>query len=85
MIGSKQIILFSPKDSKNLYPHDEILLSNTAQVDPTKPDLNTFPKSSEAEMWQCELKSGEMLYIPPTWWHHVTSLEKSFSVSFWWE
>ena len=28
---------------------------------------------------------GDMLYIPPKWWHHVRSLDVSFSVSFWWE
>lgn len=32
----------------------------------------------------CYLGPGEMLYIPPNWWHHVTALTPSFSVSFWW-
>jgi len=30
------------------------------------------------------LKEGEMLYIPSLWWHHIESLEVSFSVFFWW-
>ena len=29
--------------------------------------------------------SPHRLYIPPKFWHHVRSLETSFSVSFWWE
>uniref|UniRef100_A0A2P2L7T1 Transcription factor n=2 Tax=Rhizophora mucronata TaxID=61149 RepID=A0A2P2L7T1_RHIMU len=32
----------------------------------------------------CILEEGEMLYIPPRWWHYVRSLTTSFSVSFWW-
>ena len=31
------------------------------------------------------LQPGEMLYIPPRWWHYVKSLSVSFSVSFWWK
>lgn len=31
------------------------------------------------------LQPGEILYIPPGWWHHVRSLSISFSVSFWWQ
>jgi len=32
----------------------------------------------------CILEEGEMLYIPPKWWHYVRSLTMSLSVSFWW-
>ena len=30
------------------------------------------------------LNAGEVLYIPPHWWHFVEARETSFSVSFWW-
>ena len=30
------------------------------------------------------LRDGEVLYIPPHWWHYVEAQETSFSVSFWW-
>lgn len=84
VFGAKQIILFSPKDSEYLYPHDTQLLSNTAQVDPVEPNLTEFPNFTKAKMYKCLLEAGEMLFIPRKWWHHVTSLEKSFSVNFWW-
>ncbi|XP_044735753.1 bifunctional peptidase and arginyl-hydroxylase JMJD5 [Chrysoperla carnea] len=84
VIGSKQIILFSPDDSSYLYPYDDKLLFNTSQVDPISPNLKDYPEFGKAIKWYCVLKPGEMLYIPPKWWHHVVSLEKSFSVSFWW-
>lgn len=83
--GTKQILLFSPNDSECLYPHEDKLLFNTAQVDPYKPDLERFPKFSSATVYKCLLEPGEMLFMPLKWWHHVTALDKSFSVSFWWK
>ncbi|XP_017777982.1 PREDICTED: lysine-specific demethylase 8-like [Nicrophorus vespilloides] len=85
VFGTKQVILFAPTDNNFLYPHEETFLSNTAQVDPLKPDLDQFPDFAKATMYKCLLNPQEMLYIPPKWWHHVTAIEKSFSVNFWWQ
>lgn len=85
VVGEKQIFLFSPQESENLYPHRHELLNNTARVDPRQPDLEKHPKYKEAKGFFCVLKPGQMLYIPPKWWHFVESLSVSFSVSFWWE
>nr|CAD7575089.1 unnamed protein product [Timema californicum] len=84
VVGEKRLLLYSPVDSPHLYPHDGSLLNNTAQVDPEEPDYQTFPDFKKATAWECHLRPGEMLYIPPKWWHHVRSLSTSFSVSFWW-
>ncbi|XP_063532498.1 bifunctional peptidase and arginyl-hydroxylase JMJD5 [Cydia strobilella] len=84
VVGEKQIFLFSPKDSELLYPHEHELLSNTARVDPRKPDLESYPKYKDAKPYYCILRPGQLLYIPPKWWHFVESLSVSFSVSFWW-
>ncbi|XP_053603063.1 bifunctional peptidase and arginyl-hydroxylase JMJD5 [Plodia interpunctella] len=84
VVGTKQLFLFSPNDSEFLYPHSHELLNNTAQVDPRMPDLEKFPKYKNAKAYHCVLKPGQMLYIPPKWWHFVESLSISFSVSFWW-
>lgn len=83
--GTKQLLLYSPEDTNFLYPHDEKMLSNTAQVDPLNPNESKFPNFKKAKMYKCLLEPGEMLFIPVKWWHHVTALEKSFSVSFWWQ
>lgn len=84
VVGEKRILLYHPDESGKLYPHEGSLLNNTAQVDPEEPDYKMFPKYENAFAWECHLKQGEMLYIPPKWWHHVRSLSTSFSVSFWW-
>lgn len=84
VVGEKRILLYSPDESEKLYPHEGSMLNNTAQVNPEKPSYETFPRYKAAKAWECHLQQGEMLYIPPKWWHHVRSLCTSFSVSFWW-
>ncbi|XP_076655045.1 bifunctional peptidase and arginyl-hydroxylase JMJD5 [Halictus rubicundus] len=84
VFGYKRVILYDPKDSSNLYPYDTRLLNNTAQVDPLNPNYEQWPNFRKATGFVSYLKPGEMLYIPPEWWHHVTALTPSFSISFWW-
>lgn len=85
VFGSKRIILAAPKDSVNLYPFDGDMLKNTSQIDAEHLDLDRFPHLANVKFYTFTLYKGEMLYIPPKWWHFVRSLSKSFSVSFWWE
>lgn len=54
------------------------------QVDLDGPDLLNFPEFEKASGMEYILEEGDMLYIPPKWWHYVKSLSPSFSVSFWW-
>lgn len=54
------------------------------KVDLDDIDETKFPKVQGLEFVDCILEEGEMLYIPPKWWHYVRSLTISFSVSFWW-
>ncbi|XP_057797827.1 lysine-specific demethylase JMJ30 [Salvia miltiorrhiza] len=82
--GKKYIRLYSPSLSEELYPHTETMLCNSSQVDLDDIDEQEFPKILDLGFMDCILEEGEMLYIPPKWWHYVRSLTKSFSVSFWW-
>ncbi|XP_049949234.1 bifunctional peptidase and arginyl-hydroxylase JMJD5 isoform X1 [Schistocerca serialis cubense] len=84
VIGEKRVLLYSPTDSDALYPPKSGLVTNTAQVDPEAPDYESFPLYKEISAMETVLLPGEMLYIPPGWWHHVRALSTSFSVSFWW-
>ncbi|XP_069341994.1 bifunctional peptidase and arginyl-hydroxylase JMJD5 [Eulemur rufifrons] len=84
VIGRKYIRLYSPQESEALYPHDTHLLHNTSQVDVENPDVEKFPKFTEAPFQSCVLSPGEILFIPVKYWHYVRALDLSFSVSFWW-
>lgn len=84
VVGKKYIRLYSASLSEELYPYTETMLKNSSQVDLDNIDEREFPKVHDLEFQDCILEEGEMLYIPPKWWHYVRSLTTSFSVSFWW-
>ncbi|KAB1211926.1 Lysine-specific demethylase 8 [Morella rubra] len=84
VVGRKYIRLYPASLSEELYPYTETMLKNSSQVDLDNIDERLFPKVHDLEFQDCILEEGEMLYIPPKWWHFVRSLTTSFSVSFWW-
>ncbi|KAG7400693.1 Bardet-Biedl syndrome 7 protein [Phytophthora boehmeriae] len=80
VVGAKYLRLYAPNESSKLYPV-EGLLSNTSQVQVENPDPVQFPDFCRAKYVECVLREGEMLYIPPTYWHYVRSLSTSFSTT----
>ncbi len=70
--GTKRAILFSPADSEFLY---------RGQVDPEQPDLERFELFDRVTAYECVIEPGDMLFIPPDWWHCVRTLEKSITVT----
>ncbi|KAM5582532.1 hypothetical protein ABKV19_002783 [Rosa sericea] len=60
------------------------MLCNSSQVDLDNIEEEEFPGVQDLEFLDCILEEGDMLYIPPKWWHNVRSLTTSMSVSFRW-
>lgn len=85
VIGAKKIILAAPDEADNLYPYEGKMLQNTSQVDAENLDFERFPLARNVKFFSVTLLEGDVLYIPPKWWHYVRSLSRSMSVSFWWE
>ncbi|KAL0461001.1 UNVERIFIED_CONTAM: Lysine-specific demethylase [Sesamum latifolium] len=71
VVGKTYIRLYPASLSEELYPHSESMLSNFSQVDLDNIDEKEFPKVLDLEFLDCILEEGEMLYIPPNWWHYV--------------
>ncbi|HYO70294.1 MAG TPA: cupin-like domain-containing protein [Archangium sp.] len=82
--GRKHLRLFSPDQSRFLYPRrvDGNPFYEASDVDVSAPDLEKFPELRHSRPVDCELRPGEMLYLPAGWWHYVRSLDTSLSVNF---
>ena len=84
-VGYKYVRLYAPDQAERLYLHEEPKLSNSGRVDVRRPDAaEEFPLFAEAVYEDVVVGPGEMLYIPPGWFHYVQAQSSSFSVSFWW-
>jgi hypothetical protein len=88
--GHRRFTLFPPEQLANLYvgPLDFTPAGQAISlVDFAKPDLQRFPKFSEAvrHAQVAELGPGDALFIPSMWWHHIEALD-SFNVlvNYWW-
>lgn len=84
VVGAKYVRLYPPSATPLIYPFEEGLNTNSSQVDLDAPDLTKFPGFDGLPFLDTILSEGQMLYIPPKWWHYVRSVSVSFSVSFWW-
>lgn len=78
--GEKQCILFDPKQTPYLYKVPHSLISRE-DIDYDNPDLDKFPALKQAKGLICNLKHGEMLYMPEGYWHYMKYLTPGFSMS----
>ncbi|MEH1779528.1 MAG: cupin-like domain-containing protein [Nostoc sp.] len=85
--GRKKILLYPPFDYLSFYPplEDSRGLAGYSKVDPNLPNLELFPKFPWQERIEVVIQAGEMLYIPPYWWHHVTAIDENISLSFFYD
>nr|WP_322661335.1 cupin-like domain-containing protein [Dendronalium sp. ChiSLP03b]MDZ8206595.1 cupin-like domain-containing protein [Dendronalium sp. ChiSLP03b] len=85
--GRKRILLFPPSNYLSFYPPLEksIGIPEFSKVNPDVLNLELFPKFPWQEKIEIILQPGEMLYIPPFWWHHVTAVDENISLSFWYD
>ncbi|XP_058018013.1 bifunctional peptidase and (3S)-lysyl hydroxylase JMJD7 isoform X2 [Ahaetulla prasina] len=69
----------------------DILEDKTAEkvpwipLDPLSPDLKQYPEYAQAKPLRCTVKSGEMLYLPSLWFHHVQQSHGCIAVNYWYD
>jgi Cupin-like domain len=82
--GKKELILFRPEDSAYLYPKEGGINTHESSVELDHIDYDRFPLVRNASAFSCTLQQGDVLYLPPRWWHQVRTVELSISVNYWW-
>jgi lysine-specific demethylase 8 len=86
IIGRKRVVLISPRHFTDLYPYSSFsrMPQHSRVSNYDAPDLAAFPRFRDVPAVELVLEPGQMLYIPPMWWHFVTSLDPSVSINAWW-
>ena len=85
--GWKRVLMVSPEDSAHVYPFSvadgatrvsRIALDAWNACDPDQ--RRRFPEVAKATQYEVILEPGDVIYIPPAWWHHVEALEGNVSL-----
>eukprot|EP00118_Oscarella_pearsei_P018438 m.188926 g.188926 ORF g.188926 m.188926 type:complete len:289 (+) comp39398_c0_seq3:781-1647(+) len=84
LFGRKRFTLFRPLQWRHLYPYPYLHPSHAqCQVNLSDPNMEQFPAVENAESVEVILEPGDLLYLPPLWFHHVESVDVSISVNVW--
>jgi hypothetical protein len=90
LAGRRRFTLFPPEQLPNLYPAPlDITLAGVpvSMVPLQDPDFERYPRFRHAlaAAKVIELETGDALFIPYGWWHHVESLMPfNVLVNYWW-
>jgi len=88
--GRRRFTVFPPDQLSNLYigPFDLTPAGQAISlVDFAQPDFDKFPKFATAleHAQVAELGTGDALFLPSMWWHHVEALDSfNILVNYWW-
>ena len=78
--GDKDFLVFSPADSKYVYPSPDYESSSLIPYI-NKYDPHEYPDLANATPIRFTLKEGETLFLPGGWWHATQMTETSISVA----
>ena len=58
---------------------------NWVAIDPLSPDTETYPEYCNSRQYQVTLRSGDVLYLPSLWFHHLTQSQGCIAVNYWYD
>lgn len=83
--GVKEITFFSSSDTPYLYPIEgEGQITSISEIKLADVNYDKFPLFKKAKPFFAKLEPGDMIYMPPGWWHQVKTVQWSISVNYWW-
>jgi hypothetical protein len=83
LYGTKRWWLYPPDQSRFLYPipYPTAWYPNYSPIDPEQPDLRRYPDFANARGFVTDLRAGEVLFCPASWWHNTKNLTASVSIA----
>ncbi|CAD7086264.1 unnamed protein product [Hermetia illucens] len=64
---------------------DAALETEWVSIDPLNPEIEKFPNYEKANVFEIRVNSGDILYLPSLWYHHVRQSHKCIAVNFWYD
>ena len=80
MHGKKRFVMVPSEDRPYCYTYNW----RWSAVDPENPDLELHPEFRKAQVLECVVQGGDLLYMPPGTLHQVSSLTASISFNIDW-
>lgn len=81
--GTKRIFLSPPHHDEFLYPNEANAMLFGSPVNPEAPDFAKFPLARHAQLIECIVGPGDLLYVPAGWYHYVRAQTFSLSSNRW--
>jgi lysine-specific demethylase 8 len=83
--GQKRFVLFEPSQIDLLYPYSvgKSQYHNVSQVNIDDVNLEEFPLFEKSQPIEVTVKKGDILMLPATTWHQVSSENTSVSMNIW--
>jgi hypothetical protein len=79
IVGSKHVVMLSPAETPRLYNHRHVFSAVHDITD--EGQLAQYPLARGAETVELDLGPGDLLYVPLGWWHQVTALDFSVTLT----
>lgn len=80
--GEKKWNLISPQYSSLLNPQVSQQGHFYTEADILNPDEKSYPGLSQVPMYECQLKKGDILFVPSWMWHQVENTTDSWGLSY---
>ena len=78
--GKKRVMLFPYEQTKYMY-HVPYSFSSLFEIDFDQPDYEKYPALAHLQGEEVELNHGDVLYIPPGYWHYIVYEETGMSMA----
>ncbi|MBT9548277.1 MAG: cupin-like domain-containing protein [Candidatus Sericytochromatia bacterium] len=82
--GEKHWIIYPPGYDCVLTPPVTGTPYFHSEFNPEAPDFDAYPAMQYLDRYECTLQPGDILFNPPSWWHHVSNLTHSIGIGFRW-
>lgn len=79
IVGAKHVILLPPSETPRLYNHRHVFSAVHDIADENQ--LAQYPLARGAETVEFDLRPGDLLFVPLGWWHQVTALDFSVTLT----